>query len=125
MRIRLAAVLLAALPGVAWGQTGTVRDTQIQRQQAQDEVVQKIKQSQEINRPVLTPEQRHDLEQEQREAQTRQQEQQLDQSRRAQQLEQAVRPLAEPQQEQQRALQEQGFERERIQVPAPAPAGTK
>ena len=125
MRIRLAAALLAALPGIAWGQTGTARDTQLQRQQSQDEVVQKIRQSQELNRPVLTPEQRQELEREQREAQTRQQEQQLDQARRAQQLEQAVRPLPEPQQAEQRAVQEQGFERERIQAPAPAPAGTQ
>src|SRR5512134_2141800 len=125
MKIGHSAALLAILPGIAWGQAGTARDTQLQRQQSQDEVVQKIRQSQEMQRPVLSPEQRQDLEREQRDAQLRQQEQQLEQARRAQQLEQEVRPLPEPQQAEQRALQEQGFERERIQQPAPASAGTK
>ena len=121
MRIGFAALMLAPLPGMAWGQAGAARDTQLQRQQAQDEVVLKIRQSRELSRPGVSSEQKQDLEREQREAQARRQEQHWDQARRAQQLELGVRPLAEPQQSQQRELQDQGFEREQIQH-APAPA---
>jgi hypothetical protein len=125
MILRAAMVLLALLPGPGWAQGGTARDTQLQRQQAQDEVTQKIRHSQELNRPVLSPEQRQELEGAQREAQVRQQEQQAEQARRALQMEMEVRPLPEAQQAERRAIQDQGFERERIQQPAPAPAGTR
>jgi cytoskeletal protein RodZ len=123
MRLLFAAVLLTLHPGFALAQSGVARDTQLQRQHSQDEVVQKIRQSQELHRPVLSPEQRKELERAQGEEQVRQREAQDDQVRRAQQLEQEVRPLPEPQQAEQRALQDQGFERERIQRPVPAPAG--
>lgn len=119
---RLAATLLLILPGLAWGQAGAARDTQLQRQQSQDEVVRKIQQSQELNRPGPTPAQKKELEQAQREEQVRQQELQDDQARRAQQLETEVRHGQEPRPDERRVLQDQGFERERIQQPRQQPA---
>ena len=125
--MRLVPALLVVLPCIAWGQAGgTARDTQIQRQQSQEQVVRKIQQSQELNRPGLPPEQKKELEHAQRDEQVRQQEVQDDQARRAQQLEQEVRSVPEPRPDERRALQDQGFERERIQQPEPpAPAGAK
>ncbi|HEX6827769.1 MAG TPA: hypothetical protein VF104_02185 [Burkholderiales bacterium] len=128
MKIHIAAMLLALLPGASWGQAGTARDTQLQRQQAQDQVVRKIQQSQELNRPGSTPEQKKELEQTQREDLVRQQELQDDQARRARQLEQELRSAPGTQPEERQVLQDQGFERERIQQPesaTPAPAQAK
>lgn len=119
---RLAATLLALLPGLAWGQAGAARDTQLQRQQAQDAVVRKIQQSQELSRPGSGPEQRWEVEQAQREDQVRQQELQDDQARRARQLEQDAHSGQEGRPEERRAVQDQGFEREKIQQPRQAPA---
>jgi hypothetical protein len=119
---RLTAALLALLPGLAWGQAGAARDTQLQRQQAQDEVVRKIQQSQELIRPGATPGQEKQLEQAQREDQLRQQELQDDQARRARQLEQDARSGQEARPDERRAAQDQGFERERIQQPRRPPA---
>lgn len=120
--VRRATVLILLLPGLAWGQAGAARDTQLQRQQAQDEVVRKIQQSRELIRPGPVSGGRKELEQSQREEQARQQELQDDQARRARQLEQDARSGQEARPDERRILQDQGFEREKIQQPGP-PAG--
>ncbi|HET9701941.1 MAG TPA: hypothetical protein VFP70_13545 [Burkholderiales bacterium] len=111
-----ATVLLLLLPGLAWGQAGAARDTQLQRQQGQDEVVRKIQQSQEFIRPGPAPRESNELEQ------ARQREFHDDQARRARQLEQDARSGQESRPDERRTLQDQGFEREKIQQPG-RPAG--
>jgi len=117
--------LLVAQAATAQSPGAEIQLHQQIRHQAQQELVTKIKQSRELARPDMLPEERRTLEDAQAEALRDQRQRAADQQRRRQQLEQAARQQPGPEQERQLELQRQGFEREPAPLlPVPAPGLT-
>jgi hypothetical protein len=115
--VALIAAATVSLPVAAQSPAGDIKQNQLQRQQSQDELTLKMKQSQEANRPTLTPEQRKELEQQHKEQVDDQRQLQDSQSRRQQQLEQSIQGQPAPRQTELLDLQQLLFGREQIQEP--------
>lgn len=112
---------LVAEPVAAQSPASGIQQHQQLRDQAQQEVVTKMKQSQEVTRPNVSPEDRRALEAEHAEELRQQRQRSGDQQRRQQQLDQSARPQPDPEQQRLLELQRQGFQREDASVPGPGP----
>jgi len=127
VRARRAAALAAAVLALAAGEGAAqppaagIQQHRELRDQAQQEVVEKVRQSQELNRPQLSPEEKGRLEAEQAQELRQERQRSDDRQRRQQQLEQATRTLPDPEQQRLMELQRQGFQREDASLPAPKP----
>jgi TolA-binding protein len=113
----LIAAAAVSLSAAAQSPVGDIKRDQLQRQQSQDELTLKMKQSQEANRPTVTPDQRKDLEQQHVDQLENQRQLQDSQSRRQQQLEQSIQGQPASRQTELLDLQQLLFGREKIQEP--------
>jgi TolA-binding protein len=117
--LAVASLLVVTMGTQALAETpaGNVKRNELQRQQAQDELNLKIKQSQEANRPGLTQDQIKELQQQSLDQLDSQRQFQDDQSRRQQQLEHATQGQPAARQSEVLELQKLLFDRDKIQEP--------